>query len=163
MFRQGKLSKLVKKSYYWQNQRAPLVLYQFNCFLEPFIFLIDLPLFQGRIVSLLMSFELWLSRFAIFTVVILCSHVHFLYVGWVVLDLEKFLDEPFILLVDLKIGQDGGYGSFAFGFLFLFGEERLAFLDLDKVLVEIFLRELVLKREFVVHERSIKEISWINK
>ena len=47
------------------------------------------------------------------------SHVHFLDVGWIVLDLDKLFYEFSVLELDLDIIPDGGKGYFAFDFLFL--------------------------------------------
>lgn len=79
------------------------------------------------------------------------SHVHFLDVGRVVLDLDEFLNEFSVLELNFDVISDRWEGFFAFDWLFSFSVQGFASLDLEELLIEVFLGELVLKGEFIEH------------
>jgi hypothetical protein len=78
-------------------------------------------------------------------------HVHFLDVRRVVLDFDQLFDKFPVLQLDLHVIPDTRQGFFAFDFLFLLSIQRFASLNFQELLIEVLLRELVLKGEFIVH------------
>jgi hypothetical protein len=61
------------------------------------------------------------------------SHVHFLDVGWVVLDFDEFFDKSPVLQLNLDVIPETRHGFFAFDFLFLLSVDRLASLNFQEL------------------------------
>ena len=78
-------------------------------------------------------------------------HVHFLDVRWVVLDFNQLFDKFPVLQLNLHVIPDTSQCFFAFDCLFLLSIHRFAPLNFQELLIEVLLRELVLKGEFIVH------------